>query len=122
MAATQASATARDGMRWIPGGAFSMGSEDFYPEERPVRRVQVDGFWIDERPVTVAGFRRFERAARRRLEVHDRTQPIADVARGRRSQIRNAWTPFDRRDRSTQLDASADGAAAGRGCGVAATE
>ena len=22
------------GMRWIPGGTFAMGSEDFYPEER----------------------------------------------------------------------------------------
>ena len=36
-----------------------MGSEDFYPEERPVRRVAVDGFWMDERPVTAADFRRF---------------------------------------------------------------
>jgi formylglycine-generating enzyme required for sulfatase activity len=25
-----------DKMRWIPEGAFEMGSEDFYPEERPV--------------------------------------------------------------------------------------
>jgi formylglycine-generating enzyme required for sulfatase activity len=39
-----------------------MGSEDFYPEERPVHRVHVDGFWIDEHPVTVAQFRRFVRA------------------------------------------------------------
>ena len=38
-----------------------MGSEDFYPEERPVRRVDVDGFWIDEHPVTAAEFRRFVR-------------------------------------------------------------
>jgi hypothetical protein len=30
-------------MRWIPGGTFLMGSEDFYPEERPVHRVAVDG-------------------------------------------------------------------------------
>ena len=36
-----------------------MGSEDFYPEERPVHDVHVDGFWIDEHPVTVAEFRRF---------------------------------------------------------------
>ena len=35
-------------------GAFQMGSEDFYEEERPVRRVEVDGFWIDPHPVTVA--------------------------------------------------------------------
>ena len=38
-----------------------MGSEDFYPEERPVHRVAVDGFWMDERPVTAAEFRRFVR-------------------------------------------------------------
>ena len=36
-----------------------MGSQDFYPEERPVRRVEVDGFWMDDHPVTVAEFRRF---------------------------------------------------------------
>ncbi len=38
-----------------------MGSEDFYPEERPVHQVAVDGFWIDERLVTAADFRRFVR-------------------------------------------------------------
>lgn len=36
-----------------------MGSDDFYPEERPPHRVAVDGFWMDEHPVTVAEFRRF---------------------------------------------------------------
>ena len=51
-----------EGMVWVPGGEFAMGSEDFYPEERPVRRVAVDGFWIDEHPVTVAEFRRFVKA------------------------------------------------------------
>ena len=38
-----------------------MGSEDFYPEERPVREMRVDGFWMDEHPVTAAEFRRFVR-------------------------------------------------------------
>jgi formylglycine-generating enzyme required for sulfatase activity len=38
-----------------------MGSEDFYPEERPSRRVFVDGFWMDPDPVTAAEFRRFVR-------------------------------------------------------------
>ena len=47
------------GMTWIPAGEFTMGSADFYPEERPVHMVAVDGFWIDIRPVTVAEFRRF---------------------------------------------------------------
>jgi formylglycine-generating enzyme required for sulfatase activity len=47
------------GMSWVPGGAFAMGSNAFYPEERPVRRAEVEGFWIDRHPVTVAQFARF---------------------------------------------------------------
>ena len=47
------------GMAWVPGGEFLMGSNDFYPEERPVHPVAVDGFWMDEHPVTVAEFHRF---------------------------------------------------------------
>ena len=39
-------------MVWIPGGTFLMGSDDFYPEERPTHRVAVDGFWMDQHPVT----------------------------------------------------------------------
>jgi formylglycine-generating enzyme required for sulfatase activity len=46
----------------VPGGTYLMGSNDFYPEERPVHRVTVDGFLIDEHPVTNAEFRRFVRA------------------------------------------------------------
>ena len=52
------------GMVWIPGGDFLMGSEDFYPEERPIRRVTVDGFWMDANPVTATEFRRFVRATK----------------------------------------------------------
>ena len=46
-------------MVWIPGGTFQMGSDDHYPEERPVHRVTVDGFWMDRYPVTNERFRRF---------------------------------------------------------------
>ncbi len=49
-------------MTWIPGGTFRMGSADFYPEERPVHMVSVDGFWMDEHPVTVEEYRRFVKA------------------------------------------------------------
>jgi sulfatase modifying factor 1 len=49
-------------MVWIPGGEFRMGSEDWYPEERPIHTVSVDGFWMDEHAVTVAEFRRFVKA------------------------------------------------------------
>ena len=36
-----------------------MGSADFYPEERPVREVEVEGFRMQRGPVTVAQFARF---------------------------------------------------------------
>jgi formylglycine-generating enzyme len=49
-------------MVWIPGGLFRMGSDQHYPEERPVHEVAVDGFWMDEHQVTVAEFRRFVKA------------------------------------------------------------
>jgi formylglycine-generating enzyme len=45
----------------IEGATFAMGSDEFYPEERPVHRVTVDGFWIDEHPVTAGDYRRFVR-------------------------------------------------------------
>lgn len=47
------------GMVRVAGGTFLMGSDDFYPEERPAHRVHVDGFLIDPHPVTVAAFRAF---------------------------------------------------------------
>ena len=50
------------GMSWVPGGTFRMGDERFYPEEQPVRDVAIDGFWMDDHPVTVAEFRRFVKA------------------------------------------------------------
>jgi formylglycine-generating enzyme len=47
------------GMCRLRGGAFFMGSDIFYPEERPRRRVRVDAFWIDETPVTNRQFAAF---------------------------------------------------------------
>jgi formylglycine-generating enzyme len=46
-------------MTLVPGGVFSMGSENFYPEERPLRQVRVDRFWMDAAPVTNSDFGRF---------------------------------------------------------------
>jgi formylglycine-generating enzyme required for sulfatase activity len=46
-------------MVWIAGGAFVMGSNQHYPEERPAHEVALDGFWIDEHTVTNAEFAQF---------------------------------------------------------------
>lgn len=52
------------GMRWIPAGEFSMGTDDSasMPNERPAHKVKLDGFWIDEHVVTNAEFRKFVEA------------------------------------------------------------
>jgi formylglycine-generating enzyme len=54
--------SSRRSMIWIPGGSFLMGSNEFYREERPVRRETVQGFWVDPHPVTNAEFRKFVNA------------------------------------------------------------
>ena len=54
-----APSASRAGMCHIPGGTYSMGSERFYPEEAPLRRVTIADFWIDEIPVTNAQFATF---------------------------------------------------------------
>jgi formylglycine-generating enzyme required for sulfatase activity len=61
-AAGAGEARSRPHMVFIPGGTFRMGSEKHYPEEAPVHRVSVDGFWIDRTPVTNREFRKFVNA------------------------------------------------------------
>jgi formylglycine-generating enzyme required for sulfatase activity len=51
--------TQLDQMILIPGGNFLMGSDHFYPEEKPVRRVQVDAFYIDPYQVTNKQYKKF---------------------------------------------------------------
>jgi formylglycine-generating enzyme required for sulfatase activity len=51
-----------EGMAWVPGGEFLMGSDEHYPEEAPAHRVRVDGFWIDRCAVTNDEFARFVKA------------------------------------------------------------
>ena len=52
------------GMIWIPGGEFTMGTdeEESYAVERPAHRVLLDGYWIDETEVTNDQFRAFVEA------------------------------------------------------------
>lgn len=65
---------APEGMVWIPGGEFSMGSEDPtscgcegaghdpMQDARPIHRVAVDGFFMDATEVTNEQFARFAEA------------------------------------------------------------
>ena len=66
---------APQGMVWIPGGEFSMGSQDatkttcpldggMQPvlDAQPIHRVYVDGFWMDETEVTNEEFEKFVKA------------------------------------------------------------
>lgn len=90
---------APDGMVWIPGGEFSMGSEDPrgcvsgghdpMPDARPIHRVYVGGFWMDRTEVTNEQFARFVEATGY-VTVAERTPtpeefpavPVADLAAG----------------------------------------
>ena len=55
---------APQGMVWIPGGEFLMGSDHKKAQvnERPVHRVRVDGFWMDSTHVTNDQFAQFVKA------------------------------------------------------------
>jgi len=63
-AAAIAPANGPEGMAWIPGGRFLMGSDHKLAQEneRPAHPVRVDGFWMDRHHVTNAEFRKFVEA------------------------------------------------------------
>ena len=54
----QSTSARHAGMVWVPGGSFDFG-DDVYAEERPIRRVAVDGFWMDRTEVTNDQFASF---------------------------------------------------------------
>jgi formylglycine-generating enzyme len=78
---------APDGMVWIPGGEFSMGaqrSESLNPvgmqateDSRPIHRVYVDAFWMDQTDVTNAEFAKFVNATKY-VTVAERKPSAAD--------------------------------------------
>lgn len=63
--AIQVRETRIDGMVYVAGGLARIGSEDGPPEERPVFATEVQPFYLDVHPVTVAQFRSFIEATGR---------------------------------------------------------
>jgi formylglycine-generating enzyme required for sulfatase activity len=69
---TPASASKPEGMVWIPGGEFSMGSDSASEslcglpgvtrDALPIHRVYVDGFWMDATEVTNEQFEQFAKS------------------------------------------------------------
>jgi sulfatase modifying factor 1 len=52
-----------EGMVWVPGGTFWMGCDECeMPDTQPVHLVAVDGFWMDQTPVTNGQFEQFVKA------------------------------------------------------------
>lgn len=47
-----------EGMVHVPGGVFTMGTDDSLPNEGPPRRATVASFWLDQREATVADYAR----------------------------------------------------------------
>ena len=58
---SQAQTTSTEGMVWVPGGEFTMGTDSSlgWAEEGPAHRVKVDGFWMDATEVTNKQFGQF---------------------------------------------------------------
>lgn len=61
---TASTSSKTEGMVWIPGGEFTMGSDnkDSKKDEKPPHRVKVSSFWMDATPVTNRQFKAFVNA------------------------------------------------------------
>lgn len=72
-----------EGMVFIQGGWFKMGSQK-NANEKPVRRVFIEGLYIDKREVTVAEYRKFAKATKRRFpkqpQWNKENHPVVNVA------------------------------------------
>ncbi len=85
----------KEGMVRIEGGMTEMGSEGSFetpygrkefPEERPIRKIEVKGFWIDETEVTNDQFAAFVKASGY-LTFAEREANLADFPEEARDQL-----------------------------------
>jgi len=63
-ASTPVTVIEKEGMVWIPPGTFTMGSNAplARPDEAPMHKVKLEGFWMDKTEVTNAQFAAFVEA------------------------------------------------------------
>jgi sulfatase modifying factor 1 len=93
-----------DGMVWIEGGTFQMGSNHHYPEEAPVHAMRVDGFHIDPFAVTNRQFAAFVGAtgyrtvAERALDPTDYPGASVDMLKPGALVFRKSRGPVDLRN------------------------
>ncbi len=74
---TAADTLSTDGMVLVPGGTTTIGNDHYYPEERPLREVEIGDVWFDPHPVTNAEFARFVKKTRH-ITVAEKAPDPAD--------------------------------------------
>jgi sulfatase modifying factor 1 len=72
---------APEGMVWVPGGRFWMGSAEDPEGNAPLHQVAVSGFWMDKTEVTNAQFEQFVKATGYKTTAE--REPTADDFNGR---------------------------------------
>jgi formylglycine-generating enzyme required for sulfatase activity len=79
------------GMVWIPGGWYWRGCEEF-PDALPLRKIYVEGFWMDATTVTNKQFKIFVDETGYKT-VAERKPQIEDVPGYKEKLIREGWHP-----------------------------
>ena len=92
----------REKMVFIGGGTFMMGSDKYYPEEKPVHKVTVDDFWMDKCPVTNKEFSDFV-SATHHVTVAERPLNPADFPTVRKEDLAPGSMVFKKRDKPVDL-------------------
>ncbi|MCM0000354.1 MAG: formylglycine-generating enzyme family protein [Erythrobacter sp.] len=71
-----------DAMVWVPGGEMVLGEGARYPEEGPLQRVAVAGFWMDAHEVTHSEFAAFVAATGYRTSAERPPPPLPGLVGG----------------------------------------
>ena len=78
-----------------------MGSAQHYPEEAPVHKFRLNGFWIDRTPVTNRQFKEFVRATGHRTFAEIPPDRKNYPGRSPTCSMLARWSSLHRRIRST---------------------